>query len=96
MSQQPRGVAQISQIASAFGTGRKMILQRARLFLVKRVERRQFQQFLVFLMFHQTQLRTLSRKISRSLIIPARIRVLTVPSGSPRRAAISAWVRPSK
>src|SRR6266851_1214041 len=74
-----------------------MRFERARLRCVKRIERMQSQRLLILLMVvHYIELSGLSRNSSLSLIIPERMRVLTVPSGSPKRAAISVWVKPSK
>ena len=96
MGEQRRGVAHLSQFTSAFRTGIDVRAHYLRVAPVKRVNRCQRQKLLILGVFHQTKPRERSRNNSRNLLNPERIRVFTVPSGSPKRSAISVCVRPSK
>ena len=73
-----------------------MRCQGSRLRRIQRAQCVRSQKLLIFAVFHQTKPRERSRSNSLNLINPDRIRVFTVPNGSPRRSEISASVKPSK
>src|SRR5262249_5600062 len=96
MGEQTAGIAELSQFCATFFTRGEVFLQRAHVERIERVQCARSQQILIFRVSHQIYQRDLSLSSSRNFIKPDRIRVLTVPRGSPRRLAISVWVSPSK
>src|SRR5262245_21914825 len=89
MGDQAGGVAELNQLRATLVTRREVLLKRAHVGRIERVQRARSQQILIFSVSHQIYQCDLSLSSSRNFIKPDRIRVLTVPRGSPRRLAIS-------
>src|SRR5438876_581438 len=92
-----QGVARLADPLHADDTPlREVGLEPSALVLVERAERIDLGLLEPDLVAHDTLAPLAEPRKPRSRSSPVRIRVFTVPSGSPSRVAISDWVRPSK